>query len=130
MIKRCLTFLLKEQGYFNPETCERLEFNISDNGYIGFHASATPVAGSQRSSTHCNAAIKTVAAVDGKTQEKIVEGHDDDEDLEEEEGALGVKKSGGQTGRKHICVIKRVALNLAKQHSLIEFYDAQVEKIS
>ena len=104
MFKRCLTCLLKEQGCFNPETCERLGFNVSDNGSVVFHASAAPVAGSQRSSTHCNPEIENVAAVYGKTQDQIVDGHDDDADLEEEEEAMGVKRPGGQTGRKHKCV--------------------------
>ncbi len=115
-----MTFLLKEQGCFNPETCDRLGFNVSDNCFVVFHASAAPTAGSQRSSTHCNSEIENVAAVDGKTQDQIVEGRDDDADLEEEEEAMGVKRPGGQTGRKHGCGIKRVALTLAQQLSLIE----------
>jgi hypothetical protein len=59
-----------------------------------------------------------------------VEGHDDDEETEEEEEATGVKRPGRQTGRRHKCDIKLVALTLAQQLSLIEFYDTQVEKIS
>ncbi len=131
MFKRCLTCLLMEQGCFNPETCERLGFNIRDNGSVVFPASATQLAGSQRSSTLCDMEIENVSAVDGKTPKQlVVEGHDDDEDLEEEEEAMDIRRPGGQRGRRHRCGIKRVALTLGQQLSLIEFYDSQVEKIS
>ena len=47
MFKRCLTCLLKEQGCFNPETCERLGYRISASGSLVMSASATPAVGSQ-----------------------------------------------------------------------------------
>jgi hypothetical protein len=44
---------------------------------------------------------------------------------------MDVIRTCGQTGRKHIYDIKRVAITLAHhQLSLIEFYDAQVENFS
>jgi hypothetical protein len=76
MFKRCLTCLLKEQGCFNPETCERLGYRISASGSLVMSASATPAVGSQRSSSRSteveNAIVGLPIGTAGTSQEQMV----------------------------------------------------------